>query len=454
MSPALLFEGLDALVTMDDAGSELHDAHLFLEDGRVSALGSGPAPENLSERASRVLDGRGHVALPGFVNAHDHLYQSATRALPAGQDAGLFGWLSALYPFWDRMSPETMALVSRVSMAELLLSGCTTTVDHTYVYPDSGSSREMLARVAEAAKELGIRIRLAVGGATSEGVREGRLASEDELLELYAWAAASLPEEDRVSVAVGPSSLFAAGRRLMGRASELAADLGVPRHTHLGESLDERRFSLERYGEAPVQVLASEGWLEPDVWLAHAVHVEGGEIEEFAARGLGVAHCPSSNMRLGSGVAPLRGYLDAGVGVGLGVDGSSSNDGAHMLGEARQALLLARVVGGAGALTAREALRLATRGGAEAIKRPDLGRLEAGSPADVAVFSLKSISLAGSEPDPVAGLIMCWPPWVETVVARGRLVVEEGRIVGQDLDALLAEHRRVARDLAQSPTRV
>lgn len=451
--PPVLLEHLQVLVTMNEGGEEHEDAHLFLENGRVTALGPGAAPARLRDRAELVLDGRGKIALPGLVNAHDHLYQSITRAVPEGQDAGLFDWLSALYPIWSCLSPEMAALASRVSMAELLLSGCTTTVDHTYVFPDPEASRHMLSEISSGARELGIRLQIAVGGATAEGVKSGGNPPGDELLELYSWAAEVLPEGDRVGVAIGPSSLFAVGKEFLGRAAGLATVLGVPRHTHLGESLDERRFSEERYGAAPVPVLEEEGWLENDVWIAHAVHVGPEEVERFAAGGVGVAHCPSSNMRLGSGIAPLRGYLDAGVEIGLGVDGSASNDGGHMLGEARQALLLARVSGGAGALTAREALRLATSGGARAIKRPDLGRLEPGSPADVAVFDLEDIALHGAEWDPVAALVLSWPPRAETVLCAGRVVVSGGQLFSADLDGLLTSQRQAAWQLMRTLSR-
>lgn len=447
--PSLLVERLDFLVTMDDEEREIENSYLLVEGGKVAEIGAGAAPEEIRNRADRVISGEGGVAVPGLINAHDHLYQSMTRAVPEGQDSGLFDWLSALYPIWSRMTPDEMVLASKVTMVELLLSGCTTTVDHTYVYPDGDASREMLAGISGAAKALGIRLRMAVGGATSDGVRSSENPSDRDLLDLYSWAAEKLPDGDRVKVAVGPSSLFAVGKTFMGEAAELASSLKVSRHTHLAESLDEREFSLKRYGEVPIPLLAKQGWLEEDVWIAHAVHVDGDEIQHFARRGAGVSHCPSSNMRLGSGIAPLRGYLDAGVRVGLGVDGSASNDGSHMLGEARQAMLLARAVGGARALGARTALRLATRGGASAIKSPHLGRLEVGGPADVAIFSTNDISLAGAGWDPVAALILSWPPRAETVVAGGRVVVESGEPTSLDLASLMAEQRGAARQLAE-----
>lgn len=455
MSAPLLVEHLDVLVTMNDACEELRDAYLFAEGGVVVEVGTGPAPEELRRVAARVLDGRGRIALPGLINAHDHLYQSITRAYPPAQDKGLFDWLRALYPLWRRLTPEAIGIASRVSMAELLLSGCTTTTDHTYVSADPGASRALLHETVEGAGKLGVRLYLAVSGATLGESRGGMqpdsaLPKEADLLGLYAWAAGEFGGGDRVRVAVGPSSLFAVGADFMGEAAALAADLGVPRHAHVAESLDEREFAKALYGDVPISLLEKQGWLEDDVWLAHAVHVDDDEIRRFAAAGVGVAHCPCSNMRLGSGVAPLRSYLDAGVAVGLGADGSASNDGAHMLGEARQALLLARVAGGAGALTAREALRLATRGGAEALKRDDLGRIEAGKKADVALYALEDIAMHGTESDPVAGLVLSWPPRAETVVADGRVVVEGGRIADLDLDALLRDHRRAALDLLES----
>lgn len=452
MTGSLLVENIHVLVTMNDAGEELSDAYLFVENGVVADLGTGPVPEGLRREAARVLDGRGRIALPGLVNAHDHLYQSITRAYPPAQDKGLFDWLRALYPLWRRLTPEMIGLASTVSMAELLLSGCTTTTDHTYVSPDPGSSRALLHETVEGAGKLGVRLYLAVSGATLGESRGGMqpdsaVPKESMLLDLYAWAAGEFGGGDRVRVAVGPSSLFAVGADFMGEAAALAADLGVPRHAHVAESLDEREFAKSLYGDVPISLLEKQGWLEDDVWLAHAVHVDDDEVRRFARAGVGMAHCPSSNMRLGSGIAPLRAYMDAGVAVGLGVDGSASNDGGHMLGEARQALLLARVADGADALTAREALRLATRGGAEALKRDDLGRLEVGKKADVALYALDDIALHGTESDPVAGLVLSWPPRAETVVADGRVVVGEGRIVGLDLDGLLRDHRRASLEL-------
>lgn len=452
MTEPLLVEDLRALVTMNDAGEELRDAYLFVRDGVVAALGTGPAPEGLRAEAGHTFDGRGRVALPGLVNAHDHLYQSITRAYPSAQDKGLFDWLRALYPLWRRLTPEEIGLASKVSMAELLLSGCTTTVDHTYVSPDPGASRALLHETVRGGEELGVRLYLAVGGATLGESRGGiqpdaSVPKEQMLLDLYSWAAGELGGGDRVKVAVGPSSLFAVGADFMSEAAALAADLGVPRHAHVAESLDEREFAKALYGHVPISLLEKHGWLEGDVWLAHAVHVDEEEVQRFARAGVGVAHCPCSNMRLGSGIAPLRAYLDAGVAVGLGADGSASNDGGHMLGEARQALLLARAVGGAGALTAREAQRLATRGGAEALGRDDLGRIEVGKKADVAIYALDDIALHGTESDPVAGLVLSWPPRAETVIADGRVVVEEGRVTGLDLDGLLRAHRRASLDL-------
>ena len=453
---SLLVERLEALVTMNEAGEELEDAYLFLRDGVVASLGSGAAPEELKAETDRTLDGRGKIALPGLVDAHHHLYQSMTRAV--AQNAALFDWLVELAPIWACMTPEMVEVASRVAMAELLLSGCTTTVDHTHVSNDAGASREMLSGTVQGAEDLGVRLCLAVGGGTlgesRGGILPDRLVPDEALLlDLYSWAAGELVDGNRVRVAVGPSSLFAVGDDFLGEAADLAAELGVPRHIHVAESQDERSFSQARYGEVPLALLENQGWLDEDVWFAHAVHLDEDEVSKCAEARVGVAHCPSSNMRLGSGIAPLRSYLDAGVDVGLGVDGSASNDGGHMLGEAHQALLLARAVGGADALTPREALRLATRGGAEAIKREDLGQLAPGKAADVALYSVDDVSLAGAESDLVAALVLSWPPRAHTVISQGRVVVEEGVLAGQDLVQLLAVQRRMSRDLLETSAR-
>lgn len=445
MTAPLLIEHLDVLATMNDAGEEIQDGYLLLDGGRVATLGAGEVPPSVRQAAGRVVDGRGRVALPGLINTHHHLYQSLTRAVPAAQEQGLFDWLGSLGPIWGRMTPDMIGTAVSVALVELLLSGCTTTVDHTYVAADPGAAREALERGAGAARALGMRLHLAVGGATlgERGV------DERMLLDLYDWAARSLPDGDQIRVAVGPSSLFAVGYDFLREAGSLATSLGVPRHIHVGESLDERAFARSEYGDDPVPLLERCGWLGSDVWCAHAVHLGQAEIGAFASAGVGVAHCPSSNMRLGSGVAPLRGYLDAGVKVGLGVDGSASNDAGHMLGEARQALLLARAVGGAAALSPREALRLATRGGAEVLGRLDAGVLAPGRAADVAVYALDDVSLAGAEWDPLAGLVLSWPPRADLVVCGGRVVVDGGRVCGLDVGALIAEQRRNARLLIQ-----
>lgn len=442
---SLLVEHLDVLATMNDAGEELEDAYLFLDDGKVAALGTGDAPAPLREAADRVVDGRGRVAVPGLVNTHHHLYQSLTRALPAAQDQGLFDWLASLGPIWGRMTPDMIGTAVRVALVELLLSGCTTTVDHTHVAADVAATREALYESADAARSLGIRLHLAVGG----GTLGDRGLDERVLLDLYAWSARELIDGDRVRVAVGPSSLFAVGCDFLRQSGELAVELGVPRHIHVAESLDERSFAQEQYGDDPIPLLEENGWLARDVWCAHAVHVRDHEIRRFAETGVGVAHCPSSNMRLGSGIAPLRAYLDEGVKVGLGVDGSASNDAGHMLGEARQALLLARAVGGAAALTAREALRLATRGGAQVLGRDDLGVLAPGSAADVAVYALDDVAMAGAESDPLAALVLCWPPRADLVVCGGDVVVEDGYVRGIEIPPLIAAQRRNARLLLE-----
>jgi 8-oxoguanine deaminase len=449
----LLVRNAHVLVTMDAQRRELAGGGLFARDGVIEQVG--PTDE-LPDTADTVLDARDHVVLPGLVNTHHHLYQSLTRAVPGAQDAGLFGWLTTLYPIWGRLTPEHLRLSTQVGLAELALSGCTTTADHLYLFPDG----TRLDDTIEAAREVGVRLH-ASRGSMSLGESDGGLPPDD----LVEGEDAILDDCQRVieahhdpahgamtRVVVAPCSPFSVTPDLMRESAALARTYGVHLHTHLAETLDEEAFCLERHGARPVAHVAELGWHGPDVWFAHAVHVDDAEVAVLAARGSGVAHCPSSNMRLASGTAPVRAFLDAGVRVGLGVDGSASNDGAHLLGEARQAMLVARLGSASDArhrpmLTAREALEVATRGGAEVLGRDDVGALEVGRCADLVALDLRQVGFAGALHDPVAATVLCAPTAPAHGVVHGRTVVRDGALTTVDLPRLVAAHNRAAANL-------
>lgn len=446
----LLIRNARVLVTMDDRRRELSDAGLFARDGVIEQVG--PTDE-LPATADEVVDARGHVVLPGLVNTHHHLYQTLTRAVPAAQDAGLFDWLRTLYPIWARMTPEDVAVSTQVGLAELARSGCTTSSDHLYLFPNGSRLDDSV----EAAREVGVRFH-ASRGSMSLGESDGGLPpdavveDEDTILAdcqrvIEAFHDPSPGAMTRIVVA--PCSPFSVTPDLMRASVELAREHGVHLHTHLAETLDEEAFCLETFGARPVEYAEQLGWAGPDVWFAHAVHVSGDEVARFAASGSGVAHCPTSNMRLSSGIAPLRRYLGAGVRTGLGVDGSASNDGSHLLAEARQAMLLSRL-GAAVAdghdplLTAREALEVATRGGAAVLGRDDVGALEVGRCADVVLVDVEGLPHAGALHDPVAAVVFCAPSGIDRVYVHGRPVVVDGELVTLDVGALVERHNRAA----------
>ncbi|HSC92308.1 MAG TPA: 8-oxoguanine deaminase [Gaiellaceae bacterium] len=433
------------VVTMDDAGTEHPDGWLLVDDGgRIEAVGGG-APPDVAER----VDLRGAVVMPGLVNTHHHLYQTLTRA--RAQEADLFTWLKELYPVWARIDEEMVAAAARTGMAELALSGCTTVFDHHYVFP-RGVSGLVEAEVA-AARELGVRI-VASRGSMDLGESDGGLPPDSLVEDLDAILAdterlASLQDADGlVQIAVAPCSPFSVTRRLMTESAELARRLGLQLHTHLAETVEEEEYCKGIFGCRPLEYLEQVGWLANDVWCAHCVHLSDEDVAAFGRAGTGVAHCPSSNLRLGAGVAPVRQLLDADVRVGLGVDGSASNERSDLFLEVKQALLVARGRGGPAALTAREALRLGTRGGAAVLRRDDIGSLEPGKRADLAVWRTDGLSLAGAD-DPVAGLVLSGPHRVDRLVVGGREAVLDGRLVGADEAALAQEHRRQAAKLGR-----
>ena len=434
------------IVVMDDAGSELPAGWLLVEDGLVSALGDGAPPE-----ADDRVDLGGAVLTPGLVNTHHHLYQTLTRA--RAQQADLFSWLRELYPTWAGIDAEAEYAAARTGLAELALSGCSTVFDHHYVFP-AGRAGLVEAEV-QAARELGVRL-VASRGSMDLGVSAGGLPPDELVEELDAVLAETerlaraLHEPGagaRVQVAVAPCSPFSVTGRLMIESAELARRLGLPLHTHLAETVEEEAYCLELHGCTPVEYLEQLGWLAGDVWCAHCVHLSPRDIARFGETGTGVAHCPTSNLRLGAGVAPVRDLLDAGVRVGLGVDGSASNERGDLFLEVKQALLVARGRGGGGALTAREALRLATRGGAAVLRRDDIGSLEPGKQADLAIWRTDGLELAGAD-DPVAGLVFAGPHRVDRLVVGGEDVVRGGSLVRADEAEIARSHRAQARRFA------
>jgi len=448
MPRTLLARHAEVVVTMDDARREIRDGAIYAEDHRIVAVG---ATADLPATADEVIELAGHVVVPGLVNTHHHMFQSLTRAVPAAQDATLFGWLKTLYPMWARLTPECARVSAAVAMAELALSGCTTSSDHLYLFPKGVTLDDTI----EAARDVGLRFH-ATRGAMSVGESDGGLPP-DALVE---DERAILADMQRVverwhdpaphamlRIGLAPCSPFSVSRDLMRESAALARSLGVSLHTHLAENDDDVAYSRERFGMTPAEYAESVGWTGADVWHAHCVKLDPAGIDTFARTGTGVAHCPCSNMRLGSGIAPVRRMRDAGVAVGLGVDGSASNDGAHLLGEARQAMLLQRVHGGASAMTAREALEIATRGGARVLGRADIGVLAPGYAADFAAFDLRGPALAGALHDPVAALVFCASVPAAWTVVHGRAVVREGRLATVDLGPLLERHATLARGL-------
>jgi cytosine/adenosine deaminase-related metal-dependent hydrolase len=431
------------VATMDDAGTE-HAAGWVLVDGaEIAAVGAGSEPPHDTR-----VDLGGAVVTPGLVNTHHHLYQTLTRA--RAQQADLFTWLRELYPVWAGIDAESEYAAARTGLAELALSGCTTVFDHHYVFP---RGREGLVEAeVQAAQELGVRI-VASRGSMDLGVSDGGLPPDELVEEIDAVLAeterlhGALHEEGhgaRVQIAVAPCSPFSVTGRLMEESAALARNLGLVLHTHLAETAEEEAYCRELYGCSPVEYLDRLGWLDGDVWCAHCVHLADAEIARFAATGTGVAHCPTSNLRLGAGIAPVRALRDAGVRVGLGVDGSASNERSDLFGEVKQALLVARGRGGGDAMTAREALRLATRGGAEVLRRDDIGALEPGRQADLAIWRTDGLELGGAD-DLVAGLVLAGPHRVERLVVGGEDVVRDGALVRADEREIARAHRAQAR---------
>ncbi|AHN73898.2 hydroxydechloroatrazine ethylaminohydrolase [Pandoraea pnomenusa] len=447
----LLVKNADVLVTMDAGRREIARGGLYVEDNRIVAVGTSDA---LPASADEVLDLTGHVVIPGLVNTHHHMYQSLTRALPAAQDGELFNWLTNLYPVWANLTPEMIRVSTQTAMAELLLSGCTTSSDHLYIYPNGCR----LDHSIEAAAEIGMRFH-ASRGSMSVGQSQGGLPPdrvverEDEILKDTQRLIETYHDVGRYAmlrVVVAPCSPFSVSRDLMRESASMARHFGVSLHTHLAENVNDIAYSREMFGMTPAEYAQDLGWVGHDVWHAHCVQLDDAGIALFARTGTGVAHCPCSNMRLASGIAPIRRMRDAGVPVGLGVDGSASNDAGNMINEARQALLLQRVGFGPDAMTAREALEIATLGGARVLGRDDIGRLAPGMAADFVAFDTRGIGMAGGLHDPVAALVFCNLGQAAYSVVNGRVVVREGRLATLDLPSLVTRHNALARQLAEA----
>ncbi len=450
---SLLVKNAAVVATMNDAASEFADGGIYAVDGFIEQVG--PSRE-LPQQADEVLDLRDHVLLPGLINTHHHLYQTMTRAIPGAQDAGLFGWLRTLYPIWARLTPDHVRSSTRTGLAELALSGCTTVADHLYLFPNGARLDDEI----EAAADIGLRLH-ASRGSMSRGESDGGLPpdsvveAEDAILEDTVRLAAQYDDPtpgSMVRIVVAPCSPFSVSPELMAESATMARQYGLHLHTHLAETVDEEDYCRDIYGKRPLELVADLGWAGTDVWFAHAIFIDSGEVASMASAGTGVAHCPTSNMRLASGIAPVAGYLAAGVPVGLGVDGSASNDGNHMIGEARQAMLLARLAASPSVsegrlLTARQALQMATVGGAAVLGRADVGSLEPGKAADFVAVSLDRLEYAGAQTDPVAALLFAAPTRVDYTYVHGRPVVAGRQLVTAEEPSLVREHNRLARSL-------
>ncbi len=451
----LLVRHADLLLTMDNVRRRIPDGALFVRDNVIEA--GGPTVE-LPSRADSVIEARGKIVLPGLINTHHHLYQTLTRAVPAAQNANLFNWLKTLYPIWAGLTSEAVYVSALVGMAELVLSGCTTASDHLYIFPNDARIDDEI----RAAQEIGLRFH-ASRGSMSLGESQGGLPpdgvveDEDHILRDTQRAIETHHEAQRygmIRIVVAPCSPFSVTPDLMRESADLARSYSVQLHTHLAETLDEEQFCLAQFGHRPVGYADQLGWVGDDVWYAHGVHVNAPEIQVLSRTGTGVCHCPSSNMRLASGIAPVRAYRDHGVRVGLGVDGSASNDSSHLLGEARQALLLGRLspgqphaAGDPDGLTARDVLEMATLDGASVLGRDDVGSLAPGMAADFIAFDLNRLDFAGALHDPAAALVFCTPPRVDLSVINGRVVVEDGRLTTVEIEPIIERHNRIARAL-------
>jgi 8-oxoguanine deaminase len=443
----LLVKNIHTLATFDDRGTELRDAAIYVRDNVIEAIGM--LAEMPSQSADTVIDAARHVVIPGLINTHHHMVQSLTRCI--AQDKELFDWLVTLYPIWSGLRGQHIYTASRLAMAELIMSGCTTSSDHLYIYPNDATLDDQI----RAAQEIGIRFH-AARGAMSVGQSQGGLPpdhvveKEDAILRDMRRVVEQYHNADRYAmlrIVIAPCSPFTVSQDLMRESAVLARSYGVRLHTHLAENVKDIDYSVDVYGLRPGDYAQDVGWLGDDVWHAHCVQLNTEEIGLFARTGTGVCHCPSSNMRLASGIAPVRHMLDSGVRVGLGVDGSASNDSGHLLNEARMAMLLQRVGGDPAAMSAREALRVATRGGASVLGRDDVGQIAVGMAADFVGYRLDQVGFAGARHDPVAALVFCQSVNVDFSVINGRIVVQDGHLLTLDLPVLIEQHDRLSQAL-------
>jgi cytosine/adenosine deaminase-related metal-dependent hydrolase len=455
----LLIKNIAILVTMDDQRRELKNAALYVKDGFIQAVGE---EKDLPNQADQVLDLSGHIVFPGLVNTHHHFYQTLTRAVPKAQDANLFHWLVTHYPIWARLTPEDIRISTQTALSELALSGCTTASDHLYLFPNGSKLDDEI----EAAAEVGLRLH-ASRGSMSLGESQGGLPpdsvvdTEEQILKDSQRLIETYHDPkpgSMVQIVLAPCSPFSVTTELMRQSADLARQYGVHLHTHLAETQDEEDFCIEMFGHRPVAYMQEVNWIGKDVWFAHSVHVNHDEIQLYADTGCGIAHCPGSNMRLGSGIAPILEMLKLGVDVGIGVDGSASNDSSHLLGEARLAMLLSRVGAGMrGAsrsgeeapplMSARQVLEMATLGGARVLGREDIGSLEVGKCADLFAIDLNRLDYAGGLHDPVAAALFCTPQNVDFSMVGGKTVVKDGQMVNLDVDQLIQKHNKAAERL-------
>lgn len=445
MGRDIVIKNAQSVLTMDDERRELRAVDIHVRDGQIAAIGQ----DLRITKTTDVIDGSSCIVTPGLVNTHHHLYQTLTRAVPGGQDALLFGWLQTLYPIWAKFSPDHMRISALVGLAELALSGCTMSSDHLYLFPNGSRLDDTIA----AAQEIGLRF-FPTRGAMSIGQSLGGLPPdslverEEDILNDCIRVVDQFHDPNpsaMVRVGIAPCSPFSVSRELMRDAALLARDKGVYLHTHLAENDEDVSYSLEKFGCRPGQYAEDLGWTGPDVWHAHCVKLDAEEQTLFARTKTGVAHCPCSNCRLGSGIAPIRQMRDRGVPVGLGVDGSASNDAGNLILEARQAMLLQRVSNGADAMSAREALEIATRGGADILGRPECGRIAIGKRADIAIWDANCLENAGSW-DPAA-LLLAGPTKVKHLIVDGRMIVEDGQLLSVDLPRLIDHQRKLAEGL-------
>jgi 8-oxoguanine deaminase len=457
--PTLLIKNIELLVTMDDQRRELPHTNLFIKDGFIHAVG---ALTDMPEKADQELDLSGHIVFPGFINTHHHFYQTLTRAVPKAQNANLFNWLVTLYPIWARLTPEDIRISTQTALVELALSGCTTASDHLYLFPNGSKLDDEIL----AAGEVGLRLH-ASRGSMSLGQSAGGLPpdsvvdSEADILKDSQRLIETYHDPNpgsMLQIVLAPCSPFSVTGELMRQSATLAREYGVHLHTHLAETKDEEDFCIEKFGHRPVAYMQEVDWIGNDVWFAHSVHVNDAEIQLYAETGCGVAHCPGSNMRLASGIAPIVKMLTKGVKVGLGVDGSASNDASHLLGEARLAMLLARLDAGlSGAsrsgedapplMTARQALEIATLGGAAVLGREDIGSLVVGKCADLFAINLNRLDYAGALHDPVAAALFCAPQTVDFNIVGGKIIVNQGQMVTLDIPNLVNQHNQAAERL-------